>query len=1620
MRATSSALSLVAVSLFALCSVVCVRPVLAAAPSITSLSPTSGAVGASITITGTNFGSTKGSSTVKFNGTIATTTSWSNTSIAATVPTGATTGNVVVTVGGVASNGKSFTVVPAPSITSLSITTGAVGAAVTVTGSNFGSTRGTGTVKFNGTTASVSSWSATSIAVTVPSGATTGNVVVFASGVNSNGVNFTVVPAPSISSLSPTTGAVGASVTISGSNFGSTQGNGTVKCNGTLASVNSWSANSIAVTMPSGATTGNVVVFASGVNSNGKSFTVVPAPSITSLSVTSGSLGTPVTITGTNFGSTQGSGNVKFNGTTASVSSWNATSIHVTVPSGATTGNVVVFASGVNSNGVSFTVVMLNSITVTLPNLSLPVGSPQQYTATGNYSNGTQQNLTSTATWTSSSPSVATIGSTGLATAVALGQTTIHASASGVNGSTPLTVTGPVFLQVGNLHTARTGFTATRLADGRVLVVGGENVSGNQMFASAEIYDPATSTFSPTGSLFNARALHTATLLPNGTVLIAGGFYIDAQNNFYSLSTAEIYDPVSGTFSYANGTMTNGRFNSTATLLNNGLVLIAGGGYYTPSFSAADSELYDPVAQTFTPTTGAMITPRELHTATLLNDGTVLIVGGNSFATFAPTAQAEIYDPVANTFSAAGNLNTATDFHAAALLSSGKVLIAGGYCGPNCTPDAVARTEVYDPSTKLFTNSTSLAIPRLSPTGTMLNNGTVLIVGGQTNSGITGTAEIFDPSTQNITGAGSLVTARDTQTATPLSDGTVLLASGVALGGLTLSAELYAPTPSPPFSLQVTPSTVNMLIGSTQQFTAVSNTGFPRTDATWTVSDQSLASISSGSSPTFTALASGQVTVTATVGSVSAQAQVTILPAGTNPAPGSALWTVPAIPGYTPVQLAQAMPSDVGPDMYSIQTSGAQSVVQALTSDGQQMWQQTFPVLNANSVPDANGGMLVAENQTCNQNQTQPMVIADLNPTTGQTNWQITAQQVAGQYCYPNAPRMAVRPDGSVAVSASGNTSGLPEFMIVSGQNGQVVSAPNIPPSSYQGNLGGGYLGGYSPIGAPIVDSDGNTYVEYEVRTIQYPNEVTQAAVYLLAVAWNGPITTTQLSSTTQDENLFPGRIIPDGQGGVLATWTIAAGSDVNPKPTNPYQAAHVVSGSVTATYNLPFTPTNLITGPDGLPISPSFILGQTSDGIGTDGQSTGDSTNPTLGPKIVSLNLASGSVNWVYQVGTQSALTLIAATSDAGSAVADSVNGLTQVDATGTPHLLNSNALPQSSWNGGNWYTQDSQGVSAILPPFHVDPADDWAIPGGGPSQNGAALAACDCMGQSGDTDSGGGLAPGVQPQTLESNTRPGVFPAAFNQTTCPICYLSPGPPPASCTSSVGTAPEYVLLIGDPGIGSHNVIDLFALAAQTQFNTLASQGNTVVACRVSTIQDVYNALTLNGYIDGGVIYFGHSGLRGNYQNGNLVDASTEIFVGGDKGADTNIASYNVDYLSGVQTSNAGGNPIGPTAALTINGCDSTNTIRGDYWAIQNGWTYTEFSIAELVSNKINRGVYGYDVGMYFGLSDAQHDPWISGVDEQGKPRKVPEVLPMYMVPEGAPGHKPKPLGCRPNAGHCL
>ena len=154
--------------------------------------------------------------------------------------------------------------------------------------------------------------------------------------------------------------------------------------------------------------------------------------------------------------------------------------------------------------------------------------------------------------------------------------------------------------------------------------------------------------FENTGNLATARSVHTATLLPNGTVLVVGG-----GNSYVGLASAELYDPVSGTWS-TTGSLTNGRSGHTATLLPNGKVLVAGG--FEFPFVLASAELYDPASGTWT-STSSLATARDYHTATLLSNGKVLVAGGHNGGGYATSA--ELYDPASATWTAAGILTNA-------------------------------------------------------------------------------------------------------------------------------------------------------------------------------------------------------------------------------------------------------------------------------------------------------------------------------------------------------------------------------------------------------------------------------------------------------------------------------------------------------------------------------------------------------------------------------------------------------------------------------------------------------------------------------------------------------------------------------------------------------------------------------------------------------------------------------------------------------------------------------------------------------------------------------------------------------------------------------------------------
>lgn len=294
------------------------------------------------------------------------------------------------------------------------------------------------------------------------------------------------------------------------------------------------------------------------------------------------------------------------------------------------------------------------------------------------------------------------------------------------------------FVQTGPMNVVRTdGATATLLSDGRVLIAGGsDNSIDDKPLASAELYDPATGKFGPTGSMARARSGHTATLLADGRVLVAGGF----GSSGLDLASAELYDPATGKFS-PTASMTRPRSDHTATLLQDGRVLIVGGsenlGVQKAKAALASAELYDPRTGRFA-TTGSMSTGRSAgQTATLLTDGLVLVAGGNaSYVQEVPLASAELYDPKTGSFHKTGSMAEARDCHTATLLPDGRVLVAGG-------DDSTA--ELYDPEVGAFGSTGSMIVERASHSATLLADGRVLMAGGASDPADGATAEVYQP-----------------------------------------------------------------------------------------------------------------------------------------------------------------------------------------------------------------------------------------------------------------------------------------------------------------------------------------------------------------------------------------------------------------------------------------------------------------------------------------------------------------------------------------------------------------------------------------------------------------------------------------------------------------------------------------------------------------------------------------------------------------------------------------------------------------------------------------------------------------------------------------------------------
>jgi hypothetical protein len=342
------------------------------------------------------------------------------------------------------------------------------------------------------------------------------------------------------------------------------------------------------------------------------------------------------------------------------------------------------------------------------------------------------------------------------------------------------------------MATPRYGHTATLLRDGRVLIAGGfDGQASNKGLASAELYDPTTRTFGPTGSMTYARVFAAATLLPDGRVLVAGG--AAGMGSAGGLASAEIYDPSRGTFN-TTGSMASAREFPTATLLPDGRVLIVGGQSGGTGMKLASAELYDSTTGTFSPT-GSMTSARVTHTATLLSDGHVLIVGGESAApgsNLNPLASAELYDPSTGKFRKTGSMKDPRFGHTATLLPDGRVLVAGGLNSGSIGVNKSA--ELYTPDVGKFQPTGWIDGGWAFGTATALPNGRVLIAGGRFESQAEPFDWLYDPLTGRFIDGSPMISAHVLGTATPITDGRVLIVGGDGRDDRPVaSAELYQP-----------------------------------------------------------------------------------------------------------------------------------------------------------------------------------------------------------------------------------------------------------------------------------------------------------------------------------------------------------------------------------------------------------------------------------------------------------------------------------------------------------------------------------------------------------------------------------------------------------------------------------------------------------------------------------------------------------------------------------------------------------------------------------------------------------------------------------------------------------
>jgi hypothetical protein len=957
---------------------------------------------------------------------------------------------------------------------------------------------------------------------------------------------------------------------------------------------------------------------------------VAPAPQIAFIDPKAGETNIKVTLIGTNFGTTQGDGQVLFGQVSAQVATWSDTSISVIVPAtisqGSTVGVTVLNDNG-TSNRVNFTVPTYKIFPASLKML---VGQSQSLQATdpnGNPIVGLQ--------WTASDLTVVNLSTDDPPVVTAVGAGTARVYAGDLPVPVTVYATAPPLVSISiapqNAQVAL-GLTQQLAATGTYADGSTQNLTATSTWNSTS---PSVATVSSTGVASGVQ-VGTATILVS-VGFVSGSTTLTVQPSL--LKSLTVTPAIAGT-------TVGGTVQFTAT------------GVYT------DNSTQDLTASvTWSSRNAGVATIGSNGLATGTGTGRILITASQGAITnSAPlTVTTSSAPPGITTFvspspNAGGwtNSNTTVTFICAA--GSATVVTCPGpqTVSTEGTGQIVSGT-VVDATGSSASASVTINLDKTKPALAITSpaDGTVFSSAALT---VTGTASDALSGLNFVTcnGATANLSSADFSCDVSLHPGVnLLMVRATDLAGNVSASIMHVTlnTPLPaPLSLEITPRNANMLVGATQQFTAVDELGRPRTDATWTISDSSLVTITTDSPPILTAVAVGQLTLTANVGSASAQVPVRILPGESLPV-GTTRWSLPSSDGFTATSVVRAQRVDGAPDLYAIETNSSGAAhIRALTEDGRQLWSAQFPNSTGGQVTvaaagDNYGGLIINLGfPTAFPAGNEEYI--DLDPQTGTQLWSYSATGISGTN--------AVGTDGTIYVwqeadaLATGinpvtQTPPMAHLVAIDGLTGNPLARYPIPIGT-QVTDDGRFSGATNPVVAgPVIDANGTVWAAFEADQFYGASGVITDTLSVLKVTPDGASSTFALHTFTGDFSTSgilsgPLSVIPNGQGGVLVSVEADTYTNFVQLIDRAYHVSNVSSGGSSTNFTFPSAMANMVLGENGVAYA---------DSAGNE----------------VAFDTSSGKSLWTYQTGNSH---LIGATSDGGLIVNQSGLGLVTLDSSG------------------------------------------------------------------------------------------------------------------------------------------------------------------------------------------------------------------------------------------------------------------------------------------------------------------------------------------------------------------